>query len=102
MKIGKRGWFLFSAWFILIMLLIMASLPGPGPAAAAAAPLFQVTETPSPTPVIAYNYELSSGNIIEIERSVNYGQIGIITALGLVAGLLFLKGIFNLVVHYLY
>ena len=98
MKIDKRGWIIFSAWFMLILLLVMASLAPP----AAAAPLAQVTNTPAPTPEISYYYELSSGNSIEIERSISYGQIGIMAALGLVAGLLLLKGLFYLVVHYIY
>ena len=96
MKLDKRGWILFSAWFVLITLLVMASLPP----VAAAAPLAQVTSTPGPD--TSYYYELSSGNSIEIERTISYGQIGIMAALGLVAGLLFLKGLFYLVVHYLY
>ena len=91
----KRGRLLFWAWFIMIMLLLAALFAHAGTAYA------QATATPEPTADIDYIVELSTGNEVEISRSIDYGQIGIITALGVVALLLFLIGLFNLVAHYL-
>lgn len=94
-KTDKRGRILFGAWFILIMLLLAALLAQVGTAYA------QATETPEPTADVDYNVQLSSGNEMEISRSIDYGQIGIIAALGILAILLLLIGLFNLIAHYL-
>jgi len=94
-RTDKRGRILFAAWFILIMLLMAAMLAQVGTAYA------QATATPEPTADIDYNVELSTGNEMEISRSIDYGQIGIIVGLGICALLLFVIGLFNLVSHYL-
>jgi len=96
-KTDNRGRILFAAWLILILLLLGALFAQVSTVHA------QATETPTPEPTadVDYNLQLSSGNEIEISRSIDYGQIGIIAALGVVALLLMLIGLFNLVAHYL-
>lgn len=96
MKTDTRKWILFFAWFFMIMLLFAAALSQATPAQA------QDTATPIPTADTDYIIELSSGNEVEISRSFTYGQVGIIVALGIVALLLFIMGMFQLFAHYLH
>ena len=95
-KADKVSRLAFMAWFILLMLLFLAMLAQTTPAQA------QETATPMPTADTNYIIELSTGSEVEIERSIDYGQMAIVTALGIVALLLFMIGLFNLVTHYIH
>jgi len=88
---------IFAAWYALILLMLAATLAQP----AEAAPLAQATTTPSPTPETSYKVELSSGNYMEIVRSVSYGQAGIVFGLMILAGILILKMVFDINSHYI-
>lgn len=90
---------LFGAWFIVIILLTLAMLAQAD--TAQAAPSMQTTPTPLPTADIDYVIELSSGNEFAVERSVNYGQIGIIAAVGIAVVMIVLIGAIFLVLHFL-
>ena len=83
---------------IIILALLMLIIVMPSSQAMGQEP----TETPIPTPEIQIQKQLSSGNTMIIERSVTAGDIAIMAALGLVAGLMLLHGILTLVTHYLY
>lgn len=95
-KSDQRSRLIFVAWFIMIMLLFMAML------AQAETVQAQDTATPIPTADTDYIIELSTGSEVEISRSINYGQVAIVAALGVVALLLFLIGLFNLIKHYIH
>ena len=100
MNKDQKAKIILISWMVVIIaalaaLLIMNTTAG-------ASPLFQSTNTPEPTADIDYVIELSTGNEVEISRSINYGQIGIIAALGIVALLIFLLGIFKMITHYIH
>lgn len=100
MNKDKKAKIVLISWMVVFLsalaaLLIMSTTAG-------ASPLLQTTSTPEPTADIDYIIELSTGNEVEISRSINYGQIGIIAALGIIALLIFLLGMFKMITHYLH
>ncbi len=53
--------------------------------------------TPTPTQVYAYDLQLSSGNLVQVERSVTYGDIAIVLVGMLLAGIVILYMLVRLV-----
>jgi hypothetical protein len=76
---------------LLLFLLAVLSLGVPtaqaqGEEDATATPTTTPTMTSTPTPVYEYSFPLTSGNLVQVERSITYGDVAIgITGLALLA-----------------
>jgi len=101
-KKDNRARLVMIAWILLILSGLAITLTNVTDALAA--PPLQITETPTatPEPVIAYYPELSTGNQIEVVRSITYGDIYIIGAVAFVGLILLLYALFRLITHYLH
>jgi len=101
-KKDNRARLVLIAWIFLILIGLAITLTNV--TEALAAPPLQITETPTatPEPEIAYYPELSTGNQIEVVRSVTYGDIYIIGAIAFVGLILLLYTLFRLITHYLH
>ena len=101
---ATAGWIVLVAWLVAILVMIAAILAST--TTALAAPPLQITETPTPEPTpeppVNYFQELSTGNQIEVVRSVTYGDIYIIGAIAFVGLILLLYALFRLITHYLH
>ena len=93
----RRFAIVYTVLTILIVLILSLIMVGND---AAAAPLLQVTNTPAPTPITQEVIDIDGTNLV-LDQSISIGDIGIVIALLLIAGILIPYTIFKVVTHYL-